>query len=162
MLSQYGQQSQLAKTISKELSLSGSAKPSTQLNQIMRLFNKDPQVMKNLITVMGEKDANTFLNDLSGAILSDWIPAGKMGNYIRALGEGGAIGSSVLAGNPAAATAAGASVAASSPRVVGTTAALAGKLGDTGIPSIVRKGTTLLAPKVLNQKTKKGSRVSQQ
>jgi hypothetical protein len=151
MLSQYGKQTQLARNLSKELSLSGQAKASTQLNGIMRLFNKDPQVMKQLISVMGKSESDKFLNDLSGAILSDWIPAGRMGNLIKGSSEALGIGAALLAGNPGAAVAAGGAMAATSPRIAGLGARTAGRLANSGINTAVREGTTLLAPHVIDE-----------
>ena len=148
ILSDYGTKTQTVKNLSKELSLGGQAKPSTQLAQIMRVFKKDPLLMKNISNVFGKEGASKFLDDISGAILSEWIPAGKMGNFVRAIGEGGAALLGFASHNPAILGTAGTALAASSPRVVGKTATLAGKAIQKGIPETARKLSTIGASKV--------------
>lgn len=148
-LSKYGKESQLAQIINKELGTGGSARPSTQLSNVLKLFKKDKAVMKKLVEVMGQKEANNFLNELSGAILSDWVPASQMRRFV----EGG-IGATTAAtglltgsgGTIAPALAAG--MAASSPRIVGKTATMIGSASRKGITTGLRRGATYLGSKL--------------
>lgn len=154
MLSKYGNQTQTANELVSELGIGGKAKPSTQLTNIMKLFQKDPAVKDGLVKVMGEEDANKFLDEISGAILSDWFPAGKMGNYIRGAVEVGSGAAAAAAGLGAAPVvgALGSMAAISSPRIVGVAARTAGRIGDIGsnaavktVGSGIRKAATLAA-----------------
>jgi len=150
MLSSYASKSQLTKDIVKELQIGGAAKASTQLNNVMRIFQKDPEVRNKLVTIMGEKGADDFLNELSGAILSDWLPRGSANSLIgRTATEVGAAGTAALAGGvlgagiPAALTGA----AMASPRIVGTVARTAGRLKDSVISEGVKRATTMASSK---------------
>ena len=133
VLAKYGADSQVAREIFKELGLSANAKPSTQLNGVLRLFRKDKNVLRNLETALGKEQANKFLSEIAGAILSEWVPSGKVGNATRVLLGSGAVGSGLLAGNPSALTAAAAGAAMSSPRIVGKAATTIGKAAQSGI-----------------------------
>ncbi len=151
MLTTYGQKTQAAKDLLKELSLGTNAKPSTQLNGIMRVFRKDPSVQAGLVKTMGEQGANDFLNHVSGAILSTWFPPGVVGNAARAVLEGGGAALAGAGGGVIpAATAAGGALAASSPRVVGTAVTAAGKIAKSGLGTAVNNLATVNSSK-LNQ-----------
>lgn len=149
MLGDYGSKSQLARNVMKELSLGGAAKPSTQLNQILKLFNKDPQLLKEVRDILG-KNSDKFINDLTGAILSEWLPAGKVGNATRALLEGGgAVGAKLFGvANPTIGAGLVTGLAASSPRIVGAGARLAGRAAQSGVSGAIRKGATLVGGKI--------------
>lgn len=141
ILADYGKKTQLAKDLLSELNLkTGNSKPSTQLNSIMRLFKKDPQVIKNLTQIMGEKEANALLNEISGAILSDALPQGLTG----AIKEGGltltALYSIFTGGIPLAAVLG--TAAASSPRIVGEAATLTGKAIQKGVGTGIKRVIT--------------------
>lgn len=144
ILKDYGNETRLAQNLLSELNLKGNAKPSTQINSILKIFKKDPQVMKDLYTIMGKEKADELLNELSGAILSNWLPAsGKLNNLVR---EGGAVAGlgSAFAGivNAPAAIAGAASV---SPRIVGKGARLTGKAIQQGVGTGVRRVLTRAA-----------------
>lgn len=148
VLKTYGSKTELANNVLKELSLKGSAKESTQLNQVLRLFKKDPQVVKQLSSIMGEKEVNSFLNDISGAILSEWAPKGVLSNIARAVGDIGLAGGAIMTGSTPLGLASLGTVAASSPRIVGKVARLSGKAQASGVSSIAKKLTTLGAKKI--------------
>lgn len=143
-LSQYGSKTQTAKELLKELTLSGNAKPSTQLNQVMRIFKKDPAIRDNLVKVMGEKEADQFLNEISGAILTDWFPPGVVGNAARAAIESAGVATigATSGAIPMVATGA-ASLAATSPRIVGKTTVLAGKAAKAGVNTALRRTSAI-------------------
>jgi hypothetical protein len=148
MLSTYGSQTQTAKDLAAELSLkSSNAKPATQLGQIMKLFKKDPVVVENLTKTMGQESANKFLNDVSGAILSSWLPQqGLVGKIAEGTAGVGAIaGLATGAVNPLT-VAVGA--AASSPRIVGKAAVGAGKLIQSGAGTALKKAATIAGSKI--------------
>lgn len=149
MLATYGSKTQLAKNLSKELIGGTNAKPSTQLNSVMRLFKKDPTVLRDLEKVMGKEQAQQFMNELSGAILSNWFPAGTVGNIARGAIEAGAAAVAATAGGALPAVATGATaLAATSPRIVGKGAVLMGKIKKTGVGTglrrVLTKGSSLL------------------
>lgn len=148
-LAEYGQKSQTARNVLKELTLGGNAKPSTQLNMVMRIFKKDPSVRDGLVKVMGEKGADDFLNEVSGAILSDWFPPGVVGNATRLILEGG-LGLAVGHGfNPAAAATAAGAAAASSPRIVGKAATVLGRAAKAGVGTALERGAALAGARAL-------------
>ncbi len=146
MLSTYGKQTQLARDVMKELNLGSNARPSTQLNTIMGLLNKDPKVVEKVQNIMGEK-SDQFMTDLAGAVLSEWLPEGKLMNALRAGGELGAAGLGFAAGGLPGAAAAVPGLASMSPRIVGESAIGAGALAKTGIGALGQKLTTLFAAK---------------
>jgi len=148
MLSKYGQQTQVSKNLLKELSLAGSAKPSTQLNQIMKLFNKDPQVMDALVQVMGKDGAQAFQNDIAGAILSSWTPIGSLSNLFRTVGEVGAGVEAVASGNPWLGAATVASLGASSPRIAGNVATAFGGAAEKGITKTLSQTAESTVPRI--------------
>lgn len=146
MLSSYSSKSQVIRDVVKELQVGGSAKTSTQLSNVMRIFQKDPALQSKLETIMGKQESEKFLNDISGAILSEWVPPGKLGNYIRGLGELGAGGAALATGGAAPALATGAvGLAASSPRIVGAVARTAGQAAKFGVDKIAQRGATMAA-----------------
>jgi hypothetical protein len=145
-LATYGKKTQLANDVLKELNLSGNAKTSTQINSILRLFKKDPEVVKNLVKIMGQDEADSLLNELSGAILSEWLPIGARRQVIEGLGTiGSAYG--VLTGAIPAIPAA-AAAASASPRVVGEAATKAGKAIQAGVGTGIRRAAATQAPRV--------------
>lgn len=148
MLADYSDKSSTVTDFLKELRLGGTAKDSTKLNNIMKIFKKDPSIIDDLTKIMGKDEAEKYLNELSGAILSDWIPAGRLGNAGRALLEGGSVAGGVLAGHPAVAATGAVGLAASSPRIVGTAATLAGREGAGLASTLIKKGITQGASKL--------------
>ena len=143
ILKNYGDSTTLARNILSELNLKGNAKPSTQINSIMRLFKKDPQVVEDLYKIMGKQKADSLLNEISGAVLSNWLPSGTIN---RVLSGGGAIagGGAVAAGIASIPTAL-AGAATVSPRVVGKATRLTGKAINSGTGSVIRRGLTRTA-----------------
>jgi hypothetical protein len=143
-LQNFSEKSQTTTELLKELGLSGVAKPSTKLANVMKVFKKDPSVMDNLYKVMGPKEANDFLNQISGAVLSDWIPSGKVGNAMRTAGDVG-LGIGAHALGIGAAPAVGAAVtgaAVASPRIVGALARTAGSRVGQVASKTLQKGIT--------------------
>lgn len=149
VLSKYGFDTRVAKSLAKELSQSGNAKDSTKLNQILRLFKKDESVMKNLVEVMGKEEAERFLDEVSGAILAKWVPPGILGNFLHGALQAGGAGAAFLAGgSPAGLGAAAFGAASMSPRVVGETAQLLGRGARAGVGTGAQRATTLGASKL--------------
>ncbi len=144
MLQNFSEKSSTTTALLKELQLAGTAKPSTKLANILKIFKKDPTVLDNLYKVMGKSEAEDFLNQVSGAILSDWIPAGKVGNAMRTIGEAGlGVGlHAVGVGTAPALGAVGAGMAVSSPRVVGSIARTVGSRTGRVASEVVKKGIT--------------------
>lgn len=143
VLADYGSKTRLAKNLAKELSQSTNAKDSTQLNSVLKLFKKEPKVMEDLVKVMGKQEADKFLSELSGAILSEWLPAGTMAKLLR---EAGGVGLAVGAAKGlVAAPAAVAGVAAMSPRIVGKGATTAGRILKSKLPAAAKKVLTIKA-----------------
>lgn len=142
VLKDYANKSQAAKSLAQEMSANANAKPSTQLKAVMNLFNKDKSVMDNLFQVMGKKDAEDFLNEISGSILSEWLPASKVGTAVRtgvgALGEAGAVAAGIS--SPAAVVAGATGLAAMSPRLAGL-AAMGGGAAAPALPTVRRAVT---------------------
>lgn len=145
ILSQYSQKTQTVRNLLKELQLSGQAKPSTQLNNVLKIFKKDPSVIATVKKTMGEKDAEKFLNDISGAVLSDWIPTGKMGNTIRTLLDVGGAGAAVATGHPLIAAGTVGALGAASPKIAGKAATTAGKLLQKDVGTAARRIVTRTA-----------------
>lgn len=149
ILGDYGKKTQTAKDLLAELSLkSGNAKPSTQLNSILKLFKKDPEVIKNLTEVMGEQEANKLLNEISGALLSDALPQGISG----LIKEGGlTLGGlyALISGTVTLPTILGAA-ATTSPRLVGEASTLLGKGLKKGLGTGVRRAATISAGRAGN------------
>ena len=149
MLSDYGTQTQAAKELAGELSLKGNAKPTTQLNQIMKIFKKDPSVTANLVKVMGQDGSNKFLDDISGSILSKWTNQTRFATPLEAaLGIGGGALSTLMHGNPYAIGATAATEAATSPRLVGLAARTAGKAIQSGASGLLRGLATQQASRI--------------
>lgn len=142
ILGDYGKKTQLARDTLAELSLkSGNAKPSTQLNSIMRIFKKDPKIIEDLTEIMGPDEANRLLNEVSGAILSDALPSGMTRQII----EGGfTLGGlfSLFTGGISLPTLIG-GAATASPRLVGEASTLAGKAIKKGVGTGIRRATTI-------------------
>jgi hypothetical protein len=148
LLKNYGAQTQTAKDLAAELSLkSGNAKPATQLNQVMKLFKKDPVVMDNLTKTMGPTEANKFLNDVSGAILSSWIPQQGLAGKVAEGGAGALTAAGALMHVPGTIPAAAAGAAISSPRLMGKTAVAAGNIIKSGAGTAFKKAATIAASK---------------
>lgn len=149
LLKSYGEQSATAKNLAAELSLKGTAKPATQLKQVMKIFKKDPSVLENLNKVMGEKEASQFLNEISGAVLSNWLPqSGLMANSAKLGLEGAGIAAAgLLHANPIGIGTIAGVAATASPKIVGKTAVVAGKLINKGTGKIARR----LLPKVASK-----------
>jgi hypothetical protein len=145
MLNTYSTKSQTTRDLVKELGIGGSAKPSTQLNNVMRIFQKDPSIQKNLIKTMGQKGADDFMNEISGAILSDWLPQGKLMPLLKGAGEAGLATGAAIAGGGASAAlpVAATGAAAMSPRIVGGAARLAGKAANLGVGKAVARLATM-------------------
>ncbi len=141
LLKNYGSKSETVGNVLSELRLNSSAKPSAKLNTIMKIFKKDPIIMKDFVTAMGStKEANNLLNEISGAILSEWLPSGAVNK--TAEGLLGTVGTVGAAFNPALAAGAVGAAASFSPRVVGKAARLAGKAAQKGITTGVRRAVT--------------------
>lgn len=124
MVDEYAQRTNVLNTLKREISsVTGNVSDQTKLNKIMKIFKKDPLIRTHLVTAMGQQAADDFLNKISGAILSSWVPAGGTGKFIRGASELAGIGGAMLHGVPgagaAAATTAAAGFAATSPRIVG-------------------------------------------
>lgn len=146
ILEKYGNKSEVTKQIIKELQLGGGAKASTQLNNVMRIFKKDPTLQQHLVDVMGQKGADDFLNEISGAVLSSWVPEGKLMPLLKGAGEVGIAGGAALAGGAGAAVIPAVAGAASmSPRIVGAGARAVGKLGEKGVGRAAQKAATMIA-----------------
>lgn len=147
-LSTYGERSRLVRDLSKELSVSGNAKPSTQLNSVMRVFKKDPSVIEGLRTILGNEQAEMLLDDIAGAQLSQWFQPGLTG-IIR---EGGITLAGIYGlvtggiGIPTAAV----GIATASPKIVGKSAIAVGKAIKSGVTGTVKKATTIGAAKLGN------------
>lgn len=149
ILEEYGQKTQLAKGLISELNQKGNAKPSTQLNSILKVFKKDPQVIDHLTQVMGQKEADKFLNQISGAVLSDWLPSSVKQQWLE-----GTLGAtqilSVLSGTLGIGSAlktGGATLATFSPKVVGTATVGLGKLIQKGVGTGIQRTLTKLGSK---------------
>jgi hypothetical protein len=127
VLNNYGTKSDTAQQFLKEFQLGGQAKDTTKINNLLKLFQKNPQIMESLENIMGKDGAQQFQNEIAGAVLGNWFNPSKVANTAELLGEGALAATHNL---PAAAVTA----AMSSPRIVGESAAAAGKLAQTGIP----------------------------
>lgn len=138
-LANYGKKTQTAQAVLADLT-SNSKSPTTQLNKLMGIFKKDPSIIENLKGVMGEKEANSFLNEISGAILTDWMPHGgnleKMG---KAALEAGALHFAGPAALPA--------VLSASPRLDAIAATGAGKAIKKGAGTAIRRTAAVVASK---------------
>lgn len=146
ILGEYGNKTQTAKNILKELSLGGNTKPSTQLNQVMKVFKKDPAIIENLSKIMGPEKLNSFLNELSGANLASWVPASAMQRYVEGtLGAGEIL--ALITGHISLPTVL-ASAATASPKVVGTASTLTGKILQKGAGIGTRRLLTKSASKL--------------
>ena len=133
MLSNYGSKAEAATDFAREFQLSGRAKESTKINNLMRIFKKDPTAIQKLENVMGKEEAQRFLNEIAGSVLSNWVaPGSRLENIIKGSGQLlGGLGA-LATGHPgiAAVTAAGGAI--SSPRVVGAAATGLGKFIKSG------------------------------
>lgn len=147
MLSSYGSKAEAATEFAKEFQIAGNAKDSTKLKNLMKIFKKDPTAMKSLEEIMGKKGATNFLNEVSGAILSNWTSPGRLQNIIQGGGQVVAAGGSLLAGHPIGAVLAGTAFAGSSPRVVGKTATVLSKGIKKGVGTATRRLLTKISAK---------------
>jgi hypothetical protein len=149
MVDNYAQRTNVLNTLKREISsVTGNVSDQTKLNKIMKIFKKDPLIRSHLVTAMGQQAADDFLNKISGAILSSWVPAGGTGKFIRGASELAGVGGAMLHGVPgagaAAAGTAAAGFAATSPRIVGGLARIMGsRTGATlggAAASILKRG----------------------
>lgn len=137
-LNDFSTKSKVTNDVLKELQLTGKAKETTQLANIMKVFKKDPSVRNKLVTILGQDETEKFLNEISGAILSDWLPANKLGNALRVLAEGGSLAAGFASGHVASAipaTLVGA--AAMSPKIVGKVARNIGKVNKNLVKKVI-------------------------
>ena len=148
MLSDYGTQTQTARDLANDLSMGGKAKSSTQLNQIMKIFKKDPSVTANLVKVMGQDGANKFLDDVSGSILSKWLPQGRFSQGLDTLLEAGIGGLGKLVNAPQTLPVMAGTAAMSSPRLSGLAAMGIGKFTQAAGGGLLRGLLTQQAAKL--------------
>lgn len=147
LLSNYGEQSAAIEALKADL-LTNSKSPTSQLSKVMKIFKKDPSVVQLLTEQMGEKEANKLLNDISGAVLSSWVPEGKLMPFLKGAAESGlALGTAAVSGLGPAAAVGAAGLATASPRLVGKTAVTAGKVAKSGVPKVLKKAATIGAAK---------------
>lgn len=149
VLSDYGDKTDLAREVVSELGLN-SSKPSVQLTNILKLFQKDPSVKQKVVSVLGEGDADKFLNDLSGAVLSEWLPMSKVGNYFRGLAGAGATGSAAISGAGLLKILGGLGIGAASisPRAIGELTTLLSKGSKSGLGNAVQRGISAVGAQI--------------
>jgi hypothetical protein len=92
---------------------------------------------------MGKDEADNFLNELSGAILSEWLPSGSTRQVVESFGTLGGILGVLSGGLHAVPTAA--AIASASPRIVGTVATNAGRALQAGVGTGARRAATIAA-----------------
>lgn len=138
-LTQYGQHTDAIKALTSELGLNAS-KPSSSISSILRIFKKDPTVLKTVKEAIGEEAANSFLDDISGAILSEWFPRGSIGN-LASIGIPTAAGGFLSGAGPIGALA---GLASASPRVVGGVTRGAARAIQNGVGTGIRRAATYL------------------
>ena len=128
MNKQYAQQSDVIDGLMKELSV-GKDKPTTALRKLLNVFNPKSEVYRPYVQQLGDEAGRDLMSEIAGLTMSKWTPEG-IGAYVAGSGIGlGAVANpSVLLAAPFA-----------SPRIVGETAAFAGKV----LPKIKKRQTRI-------------------
>ena len=131
MNKQYAQQSDVIDGLMKELSV-GKDKPTTALRKLLNVFNPKSEVYRPYVQQLGDEAGRDLMSEIAGLTMSKWTPEG-IGAYVAGSGIGlGAVANpSVLLAAPFA-----------SPRIVGETAAFAGKV----LPKIKKATNSNILP----------------
>lgn len=122
MNSEYAAHSKVLDDIRSQLKI-GSKDPNTALRKLLNVFNPKSTVYRPIVQELGEKGGKDLMSDIAGLVMSKWTPEG-LGKYLMPFTEGAALT------HPGAALTVPATLAASSPRVVGEAATRLGKLGQ--------------------------------
>lgn len=128
MNKKYAAESEAIKLITKELSLGKDVSPTTALNKLTSIFNRNGQFKEALVKQLGETEGQKLLDEIVGSMFTDWLPRGLAGRIITGVG-GTAVGALSTAGVAGAgmlpATLVGGAMA--SPRVIGRVTTTLGK-----------------------------------
>jgi hypothetical protein len=143
MNAQYQKESQFIDRIKKELLGSDKMSQTTRINRVLKIFDKNSTVRKEVIKEMGAISGQDFLNEVAGEALSGWLPQGWVQRFII----GGAGASGVIASKVGPLLMGG---LLASPRIVGKGARVLGTLNQVANPLKPYAIPALM--KTLNQK----------
>lgn len=130
MNKQYAQQSDVIDGLMKELSV-GKDKPTTALRKLLNVFNPKSEAYRPYVQQLGDEAGRDLMSEIAGLTMSKWTPEG-IGAYVAgSVGLGAVANPSVLLAAPFA-----------SPRIVGETAAFAGKV----LPKIKKATNSNILP----------------
>ncbi len=133
MNAKFASQSRVIEDIQNQLKTE-SKDPNTALRKLLNVFNPKSTVYRPIVEALGQKSGKDLMSDIAGLAMSKWTPDG-LGKYLSNVTTTAATGASLI--NPALWPVAAASVAGSSPRVVGGVATGIGKLAQSEAPGII-------------------------
>lgn len=153
MNQEYAASSKVIDNIRNQLKL-GSADPNTALRKLMNVFNPKSSLYRPVVEQLGDKAGKQLMSDIAGLTMSKMTPEG-LGKYITTT-LGGAEAMAALH-NPAALVTLPATLAASSPRIVGEVATkgaqlMKNKTAQAVTGAVIKGGKALIKTKTATQK----------
>jgi hypothetical protein len=127
MNKKFAKECELIKNITKELSLKDGVSPTTALNKLTSIFNRNGEFREKFVKELGEEGGQEILDDIVGSMFTDWFPRGLTGRIISGIG-GAALGGAGIVTGGATLPAAMVGGALASPRTVGKATTLLGKV----------------------------------
>lgn len=116
MNKKFAQESTAIDDIMAELSIGGK-RDSTIERKLLNVFNPKSEVYREYVAELGEKAGVDLMSDIAGLTMARMTPEG-LGAYLTSAGVGGGV-ATILAGNVGAVVPVAATLAVSSPRVIG-------------------------------------------
>lgn len=140
MNSVYREASQFIDSLQSEIfGTTSTMKDSTKINRLLSIFSNNSGVRKELIEQLGEKAGVDLINEITGSVMTEWLPTG----WVQRMILGGGTVAGAWQGFSPATLAAGA--AAASPRIVGKATRVLGQMnrlapsaGKVGLPYSIR------------------------
>lgn len=117
-------------------------KDSTKLDRLLNIFNQKSDLKQDLIKELGDKAGVDLINEITGAVMANWLPT----NWVQRFVLGGA-GLGAVAFSPSTIPLA---ISAASPRVVGKAARVLGQL-NRATPAVEKFGLPATT-KIINSK----------
>lgn len=132
----YAAQSEVIDNILSQLKLE-SNDPNTALRKLVNVFNPKSQIYRPIVEELGQKAGVDLMSEIAGLTMSRWTAEGLAAFLTTGLSSG--FGGLALA-NPASLAGIPATLAASSPRLIGNVATGLGKLSENPAIQKARQG----------------------
>lgn len=142
----YAEASDFIENLQKEIfGKKSNLSDTTKLNRLLNIFNQKSDVKKELVTRLGNEAGEDLINEITGAVMSTWLPTGWVQRFVLG-GLGG--GAAIYAGANPATLVAGALGA--SPRIVGKVTRTLGQINRLS-PAANKYGQPLVG-QIINKK----------